>query len=227
MYPSRQRCCCWAPGWRRWLACGASGAALASTLRTRGTAGEPFAWTQPALKPAKRLRTEGCANRELERLPEFDFVAVGIVDPGEAAVAFILALGVDTDAVFGEAIEESVQVVDDVVDHERSLAGLEVLGVARKNAPDGHLLAFGIVFFTPRQNDSMAAVGQAEMFPVPFLHLLLIGGFEEDAADAEDAAFLSSLLASLLTHRCFPFCGMYGGNATTGRQLLVAMKLFF
>ena len=34
------------------------------------------------------------------RLPQFDFVAVGIVDPGEAAVAFVLALRVDADAFF-------------------------------------------------------------------------------------------------------------------------------
>lgn len=34
------------------------------------------------------------------RLPQFDFVAVGIVYPGEAAVAFVLALRVDVDAFF-------------------------------------------------------------------------------------------------------------------------------
>jgi len=34
------------------------------------------------------------------RLPQFDFVAVGIVYPGEAAVAFVLALRVDVDASF-------------------------------------------------------------------------------------------------------------------------------
>ena len=36
----------------------------------------------------------------IERLPQFDFVAVGIVYPGEAAVAFVLALRVDADAFF-------------------------------------------------------------------------------------------------------------------------------
>jgi hypothetical protein len=33
-------------------------------------------------------------------LPQFDFVAVGIIDPGEAPVAFVLALRVDLDAFF-------------------------------------------------------------------------------------------------------------------------------
>jgi hypothetical protein len=36
----------------------------------------------------------------MERLPQFDFVAVGIVYPREAAVAFVLALRVDADAFF-------------------------------------------------------------------------------------------------------------------------------
>jgi hypothetical protein len=40
----------------------------------------------------------------LERLPRFDVVAVGIVYPGEAAVAFVLALRVDADASFRQAI---------------------------------------------------------------------------------------------------------------------------
>ena len=36
----------------------------------------------------------------MERLPQFDFVSVGIVYPGEAAVALVLALRVDADAFF-------------------------------------------------------------------------------------------------------------------------------
>ena len=36
----------------------------------------------------------------IERLPQFDFVAVWIVYPGEAAVAFVLTLRVDADAFF-------------------------------------------------------------------------------------------------------------------------------
>ena len=50
----------------------------------------------------------------LERLPQFDFVAVGVVDPGEAAVAFVLGLGVDADTRFRQAIKRRVEIVDDV-----------------------------------------------------------------------------------------------------------------
>src|SRR5439155_14331449 len=97
----------------------------------------------------------------LERLPQLDFVAVGIVDPGEAAVAFVLALRVDLDAVFREAVEQRVEVVDDVVHHERGWAWVEVGGVAGLNAPDRHPLTFRIVLFTPRQDDTMAAIREA------------------------------------------------------------------
>jgi hypothetical protein len=133
----------------------------------------------------------------IERLPQFDFVAVGIVYPGEAAVAFVLALRIDLDACFRQAIEQCIEVVDDVVHHERSFAGLEVFGGAGENAPDCHLLTFRVVFFTPRKHDTMAAIREAEMFCVPLLHLLLIRGLEEDTADAEDPA--------LLAHGCCPF----------------------
>ena len=43
----------------------------------------------------------------------------------------------------------------------------------------------------------MATLSRREMFCVPFLHLLLIRGLEEDTTDAEDAA--------LLTHGWVPF----------------------
>src|SRR3954465_44503 len=81
----------------------------------------------------------------LERLPEFDFVAVGVVDPGEAAVGFVLTLRVNFDAFFLEAIEDSVHIVDDVVDHERGLAGREVVGGGREQAPDSHPVFLGVV----------------------------------------------------------------------------------
>src|SRR5262245_2455360 len=151
---------------------------------------------------SRRRRRESCRTRRLfvwiERLPQFDFVAVGIVYPGETAVAFVLALRVDVDAFFRQAVEQCFEVVDDVVHHERGWARLEVFGVARENAPDCHLLTFRIVFFTPRQHDTVAAIREAEMFSVPLLHLLLIRGFEEDTTDAEDSA--------LLAHGCFLFC---------------------
>src|SRR5262249_929775 len=71
-----------------------------------------------ARKRRKRAKEDSCLSG-LQRLPEFDFVAVRIVYPGEAAVAFILALRVDLHAFFRQAVEQCIEVVDDVVHHER------------------------------------------------------------------------------------------------------------
>jgi hypothetical protein len=57
----------------------------------------------------------------VERLPEFDLVAVGVVDPGEAAVAVVFALAVDGDAGVAEFGEVGVEVVDDVVPSKNSI----------------------------------------------------------------------------------------------------------
>ena len=51
----------------------------------------------------------------IKRLPQFDFVAVGIVYPGEAAVAFVLAIRINVDAFFRQAVEQCIEVIDDVV----------------------------------------------------------------------------------------------------------------
>lgn len=78
----------------------------------------------------------------IEWLPQFNFVAVGIVYPGEATIAFILALRINADACLRQAVEQGIEVIDDVVHHERGWARCEVAGVAGENAPDGHLLTF-------------------------------------------------------------------------------------
>jgi hypothetical protein len=52
--------------------------------------------------------------RRSDRLPQLDLVAVGVVDPGKAAVALVLAVGVDPDAFALQAVEQGIEVVDDV-----------------------------------------------------------------------------------------------------------------
>ena len=89
--------------------------------------------------------------------------------------------------------------------------GLEVFGVAGENALDCHLVTFRIVFFTPRQHDTMAAIREAEMFCVPLLHLLLIRRLEEDTTDAEDS--------TLLAHGCSPFFLIVQGQCHFGSTL--------
>jgi len=47
-----------------------------------------------------RISRDSTESLLMVRLPQFDFVAVGIIYPGEAAVAFVLALRVDVNAFF-------------------------------------------------------------------------------------------------------------------------------
>ena len=53
-----------------------------------------------ALPIQHAFRGDSTESLLMVRLPQFDFVAVGIVYPGEAAVAFVLAFRVDVDAFF-------------------------------------------------------------------------------------------------------------------------------
>src|SRR4029077_19376594 len=100
-----------------------------------------------------------------QRLPQFDLVAVGIVDPREPAIVCVLALGIDLDALFLQPFKQRIQVVHDVVHHER-LAGLEVLGVSREHGPDGHMLLLGVVFLPPRHHGAPAFIRESEMLVV-------------------------------------------------------------
>ena len=54
----------------------------------------------------------------LEWLPEFDLVAVRIVDPRKTTVIGIFALGIDLNSFSGQFGEETVHVVDTKVEHE-------------------------------------------------------------------------------------------------------------
>src|SRR5262249_17814470 len=125
-----------------------------------------------------------------------------------AAIAFVLAFGVDLDAFFRQPIEQCIEVVHDVIHHERRLAGLEVFGIAWKNAPHRHLLAVGIVFLPPLQNGAMATIREPEMLSVPIPHLLLIRRFKEDPADSEDPALLAhacSFRSLIIMQAVWPF----------------------
>src|SRR5215470_10559891 len=132
-----------------------------------------------------------------QRLPQFDLVAVGIVDPREPAIVCILALGIDLDALFLQAFKQRIQVIHDVVHHKR-LPGREVLGVFREHGPDGHMLLLGVVFLPPGHHDASAFIRESEMLAVPLTHLLLIRGLEEYSTDPQDSPSLARCCRSFL-----------------------------
>src|SRR5579859_3074197 len=93
------------------------------TLRSCGST-EPSAFLVP--DPLRSARSLPRLLLRSQRLPEFDLVAVGIVDPGESPVGFVLAFGIDFDAFLFHPVEKCIHVVHDVVEHELCVAGPEV-----------------------------------------------------------------------------------------------------
>ena len=63
--------------------------------------------------------------RPLEWLPQLDPVAFRVHDPGEGAVVLILAFGIDLHALFFQRRQQSVEIVNPVVDHETGLVRLK------------------------------------------------------------------------------------------------------
>ena len=47
-----------------------------------------------------------------------------------------------------------------------------------------------VAVFAPRKHRAFAFVSESKMLRIPFAHLITIGGFEEDTADAKDAPAL-------------------------------------
>src|SRR5256885_5458950 len=120
-------------------------------------------------------------------LPQFEAVAVAVLDPGEAAVAGVFALGIDPDAGSVKLGEQGVEVVDAVVDHGRLWAVAEVAGVGGEGRPGGHTGARGD-FVGPLKGGAAEVVQrQAEVVGVPLCQRFWILRAEEDAADACDS----------------------------------------
>jgi hypothetical protein len=60
-------------------------------------------------------------------LPQLDAIALRIHDPGEAPVLVVLAAGIDGDTLLFQFLEQRVQIVDTIVDHEPGAAGVELI----------------------------------------------------------------------------------------------------
>src|ERR1700693_655564 len=98
---------------------------------------------------------------------------------------FIHSFGVDLDALSFQAVEQSIQIVHDVVDHER-LRGWDIVSGGGKNSPNRNLFLLRVVVFAPRKHRAMSCVGESKMFRIPFARLITISGFEKDTADSND-----------------------------------------
>src|SRR5256885_7997898 len=86
----------------------------------------------------------------LGRFPKFNAVPLWVHDPGKAAVVVIFAIRIDFDAFFPQRLEEGIEIVDPVVDHEAAAAGIEIFRVTPKYCPYGHSLPLTVVCLPPQ-----------------------------------------------------------------------------
>src|SRR6267378_8145973 len=145
-------------------------------------------------KPAP-LKTKGAAPSCRERmklrvvaggLPEFDGVAFGVVETGEATVGVGFGVEGDFDAGGAELSEDGFEIGDAEVDHPlerlRRFGVAEIARVAGKGCERG-----GTGLLEPRRVVVVGGDGgNAEMRGVPVSEGLGIARAEEESADAEN-----------------------------------------
>src|ERR1700719_3179554 len=126
---------------------------------------------------ATENRLSKCSGRPLglcgQRLPELNLIPIQVIDPGKATVGFIHSFGVNLYALLFQAVEQSIQVIHDVVDHQR-LAGWYVVSGAGENTPGCNVFLLRVIAFAPRKGCASAFVGETEMLRIPFAHLITI-----------------------------------------------------
>src|SRR4029079_1087175 len=78
----------------------------------------------------------GCDSLSVRRMPELDFVALGVDDPPELSELGIVRLFEYVAALAAQRLQEALQIGDPVVDHEGRLAGREMVAVGAAHRPD-------------------------------------------------------------------------------------------
>src|SRR6185295_12660323 len=119
---------------------------LPDTETTRRNHFRPFYDTTVATEN----RLSKCSGRPLglcgRWLPELNLIPIQVIDPGKATVGFVHSFGVDLYSLLFQAVEQSIQIVHDVVDHER-LRGRDIVGGVRKNSPNRKVFLLRVIVF--------------------------------------------------------------------------------
>src|SRR5207245_4649562 len=102
----------------------------------------------------------------------------------------LLRYGSTLDSFIFKTDKQIIKMFHDVVDHERCVAGIEIVSGGGKNSPNCNVFLFRVVVFAPRKHHALAFVSESKMLRIPFAHLITISGFEEDTADSKNAPAL-------------------------------------
>src|SRR6266496_1853692 len=185
--------------------------------RPAGTQAQARAW--PSALPRSAVTAVMSTFAALgRRLPQLDFVTVGIDKPAETAVFVLLDFADDLRAAEVYLAERAVEIVDDQVEHELARGGSEVIGLSRKRAPhdEGARRQRARLEF-----DRRLAVTDAEPLGVPRQQPFRIRRFEEHSAEADDSrhAVLSSVHRSGTDARTVPARSCRATTSTTSPVL--------
>ena len=96
---------------------------------------------------------------------ELDLVAIQVVDPGEATVGFVHSLRIDLHSLLFQAVEQCIEVVHDVVDHERRGAGIEIAAGGGKNGPHRDVFLLRVAMFAHRKHRALAFIQRVQDGP--------------------------------------------------------------
>src|SRR5919204_2826852 len=129
--------------------------------------------------------------------PQFETVAFRIHGPAEAAGKIVRYFAVYLNSGLAKLLEHPVEVLHAVIDHERCLARLEILGVSGKERPNGDPNGFWTVHLAPLEHWGLAGSGaltqlDTQMLLIPLGQLARVISLEEDAAKPRDAATLAA-----------------------------------
>lgn len=131
-------------------------------------------------------------------LPELDAVTLRVGDPRETTVLILMALVSDLDALRAQLRDQSVEIIDAVIEHESRLAGTKVGRVLVEEGPDRGSEPIRIIALAPLQDGPAARLdGESEMSAVPLSERVYITSAKESAAEPRDSGRLRLVGAGL------------------------------
>ena len=121
-------------------------------------------------------------------LPQFDLASVRIDDPSKLAVLRVINLVEDVAAFRFERRDQSVNVFNTIVDHERGVAWSKLFAFLRSNEPGGGPARGIAIRVGPVERGAASLLDiDAEMTLVPSSKYRCILRLEKDAANTSDS----------------------------------------
>jgi len=159
------------------------------------------------VKPCNRARLTSCTEPIATASPTAAARARScfhrIIDPREATVGFIHSFVVNSSLLLFQAVEQSIHIVHDIVDHDGAWLGSKYLVVFGKH-PQTVTCSFCGSSCSRHAATRFRLWRRVKMRRIPFAHLIRLADLKKTPADAKDAPALSRFDRRL---RLFPVAG--------------------